>query len=75
MRVPVSNTDGSRVVSYIDGTGEFFIQRPMDWGFYMSGTTVVYWPGFNKKSFRKRYYYTSYSDTIDTKLPSFNDSN
>lgn len=33
MRVPVSNTDGSRVYRILMEHGEFFIQRPMDWAF------------------------------------------
>lgn len=33
MRIPVSNTDGSRVDRILMEHGEFFIQRPMDWAF------------------------------------------
>ena len=40
MRIPVSNTDGSRVVSYIDGTWRVLYTKANGLGFYMSGTTV-----------------------------------
>ena len=52
MRVPVSNTDGSRVVSYIDGTWRVLYTKANGLGVYMSGTTVGSGPGFNKKCFR-----------------------
>ena len=36
MRIPVSNTDGSRVVSYIDGTWRVLYTKANGLGFYMS---------------------------------------
>ena len=48
MRVPVSNTDGSRVVSYIDGTWRVLYTKANGLGFYMSGTTVGIGPDLIK---------------------------
>ena len=55
MRVPVSNTDGSRVVSYIDGTWRVLYTKANGLGFYMSVSGTDY--------------YTSYSDNIERSCP------
>ena len=52
MRIPVSNIDGSRVVSYIDGTWRVLYTKANGLGFYMSGTTVGIGPDLIKKCFR-----------------------
>ena len=52
MRIPVSNTDGSRVVSYIDGTWRVLYTKANGLGFLYEWNYRRYWPGFNKKCFR-----------------------
>lgn len=68
MRVPVSNTDGSRVVSYIDGTWRVLYTKANGLGFYMSGTTVGIGPDLIK-NVSGTDYYTSYSDNIERSCP------
>ena len=68
MRIPVSNTDGSRVVSYIDGTWRVLYTKANGLGFYMSGTTVGIGPDLIK-NVSGTDYYTSYSDNIERSCP------
>jgi len=64
MRIPVSNTDGSRVASYIDGTGRVLYTKANGLGFYMSGTTVGIGPDLIK-NVSGTDYYTIYDTTLE----------
>ena len=78
MRIPVSNTDGSRVVFNEGKQSNHPKQCKVTWrvlytkanglGFYMSGTTVGIGPDLIK-NVSGTDYYTSYSDNIERSCP------